>query len=138
MGTANKALQKKQKAAYIKALRLGVSHDTAAGHARVHRATAFRWRKLGEEGNPDHVQFFEDCLDAVSSVEMSCLANVRGAGDDGDWRAAAFILERRFHKSWSKNERRELSVSGTVPVVMDAPALGDVAANLTKKDPSDE
>lgn len=116
-------------------LRQGVYRDTAVLASRVGLSTFYRWMEQGvdqvveRDGRKVRIKakrLFRDFRDAVeqadAEAEAMCVATVRSAayeltrGADGnpvirvkDWRAAAFILERKFGKRWAQFVDPELA-----------------------------
>ncbi len=73
----------------------------------IHRSTWYEWRERPE---------IEARLDrALAIAESRLLDSIREAGRD-DWRASAWILERRYPETWSK--RSEVQAAGSVEVVV--------------------
>jgi len=84
--------------AFLDAFRNGVTVETAAAVAGVHRATVYRWQAEGEQASssPKHA-FSKAMLRAWGERQVALVQTIRRAAEaeeGGDWRAAAFILER--------------------------------------------
>jgi hypothetical protein len=69
---------------------VGVGYSTFAG-----------WMAAAESGDPEYQDFLEHITHAQAEAAQRLLAKVEGAADD-DWRAAAWILERRFPEHFAK------------------------------------
>lgn len=67
----------------------------------ISEATFHRWRKE----HPDFGEMVEQAL-GVSEARL-----VNKIAETEDWRAAAWILERRFPDSWTKREQIDMNVS---------------------------
>jgi hypothetical protein len=93
------------------ALRAGAHMEQAATYAGVHRSTAYRWVARGEAD--DTQQRFRDFAAAVreaeAGFEIASLELISRAGDD-DWRARAWLIERRRPRRWGR--RKALEVVG--------------------------
>lgn len=86
----------------VAALRKGATVAIAAQFAGIGESTAYEWRARGRAGDPFYRKFAEDWDEAVSGGAIELLEHVRVAGDDGDWRAAAWLLERRHPSQYGK------------------------------------
>ncbi|MCY4129600.1 MAG: hypothetical protein OXG15_10245, partial [Gammaproteobacteria bacterium] len=82
-------------AQYISA---GLLDKNAARLAGIGVRTFYYWLSKAEEENaePKYVQFREAMELARINFEHHHLQIIAQAGHNGDWRASAFILERRF------------------------------------------
>ena len=87
----------------LKAIRIGITFERAAELHRVSRATIYRWRNEDPE-------FDKDVLEAVVYSEAILLQRINDKTAD-DWKAAAWILERRHPEQYS--QRREIDVTVT-------------------------
>ena len=97
----------KKVAELVAAVETGVSIESACSIAGIHRSTWYEWRERPE---------IEARLDrALAIAESRLIDSIREAGRD-DWRASAWILERRYPETWSK--RSEVQAAGSVEVVV--------------------
>jgi len=87
----------------IEAIRVGITFERAAELHRIHRTTILTWRNEDPE-------FDKDILEAVAYSEAILLQRIADKSTD-DWRAAAWILERRHPEQYS--QRREIGVTVT-------------------------
>ena len=87
----------------LEAIRIGITFERAAELHRVSRATIYRWRNEDPE-------FDKDVLEAVVYSEAILLQRINDKTTD-DWKAAAWILERRHPNQYSP--RREIDVTVT-------------------------
>ena len=80
----------------MQALRSGLSYQSAAKLAGISPSTLMDRRATDDD-------FYLACEQAITEFE-SRLVNIvdRAAQVDGDWKAAAWILERKFKKDWAK------------------------------------
>jgi hypothetical protein len=92
----------------MQALRSGLNYTSAAKLAGISPA-AFIDRRATDD------DFYLACEQAITEFE-SRLVNIvdRAAQVDGDWKAAAWILERRFKKDWAKETQGEDSTPAKV------------------------
>lgn len=122
----------------LDAIRAGASRTTAAEAAGIGRATLLEWLARGEGRDPDREQtdelatFAVEVRAAESELETSMIAHIRAAseGDRPDWRAAAWLLERRFPDRWGRSTRVEVAGKDGAPILLggvdlDAPSLSD-------------
>ncbi len=96
----------------VRAIRAGNYPEVAAGHAGVHPATYYRWMERGalEGSAPEddpYRQFRSEVERAIADAEAAEVGLVIKAARDGDWRAAAWLLERRFGDRWGRRDRLE-------------------------------
>jgi len=97
----------KKVAELVAAVETGVSIESACSIAGIHRSTWYEWRERPE---------IEARLDrALAIAESRLIDSIREAGRD-DWRASAWILERRYPETWSK--RSELQAGGSLEIVV--------------------
>lgn len=86
-------------------LRSGMSYQAAATQAGLALSTVNSWRESDEE--------FAELFDAaVDYAEAVMLAEIRQQGRAReDWRATAWILERRFPERWALRKEIDMSVN---------------------------
>jgi len=133
----------------IEALELGNSIEGACAYAGIGTTTYFRWLEVGE-ADEEHDQetpyreFRDDALRAQGVAEQSLVAEIRRAGTGfvdpetrqrkgNDWRAAAFLLERRHPDRWGQRQNVKHSGNvrtGKVVVPVDSNRLGEVSEIL--------
>lgn len=120
----------------VDGLKAGLPIRHACALAGIDTAQFYRWRTRGEtaaEGSTWR-QFFLDCEGAQAEMVKGSLAVITQAATDGDWRAAAWKLERRMPEQFGARERPAAS-SG--PVVIElawpgspAPALAAASSTV--------
>jgi hypothetical protein len=91
----------------LQGLESGLSIESACALAGIHRSTWYEWRNRPE--------LQEQIEAAMVKAEAALLESVRVAGQS-DWRAAAWILERRFSSTWAK--KSEVQTDGTLEVIV--------------------
>jgi transposase-like protein len=106
-------------------VRRGAYRETACAAAGVSPRTLRQWLRRAGEGGPHSARYrkFADALDkAEAEAEMVTAAAILRAGQ-GDWRALAWILERRGPQRWSPKHAVDLKhdVAGTLSELL---ALG--------------
>jgi len=91
----------------------GVPLETAARAGGVTYQTLNNWMRRGAEGEAPFASFRAEVEEARAISEANLVALMRQAaveGSAGEWRAAAWLLARRWPERWS--EKRQLQVSG--------------------------
>lgn len=80
----------------MEALRLGATYEIAAEYAGISRSTLYNWMEKGKEQKSGQYRTF---LDSIKTAEargaIANLAMIESAAKSGDWKAAAWRLERR-------------------------------------------
>lgn len=76
----------------LEALRLGLSYETAAKLAGVSKVTLYNWRE-------EHEDFATECEQVIAQCEQRLVEVVDRATLD-DYKAAQWMLERRFPRTW--------------------------------------
>ena len=86
----------------LMALRRGSFPSTAAEAAGVPKQTFSDWmRKGARQRRGIYKEFYERVLEAMAEGEIRALGKVQAAADR-DWKAAAWLLERRFRARWAR------------------------------------
>lgn len=82
---------------FCKAIQLGMTYKLSCAYVGISEPTFYRW--LQEAEKPTGRKAQKDFRDALKTAEAKgaahSLAVIRRAADDGNWTAAAWILERR-------------------------------------------
>lgn len=86
-------------------LRAGLHPDTAANLAGVDPSSLSLWMKRGAEGVKNFKEFREEVHKALAECEAGSLIRINKAAQAGDWRAAAWTLERRFNERWGRKDK---------------------------------
>lgn len=129
--------------AIVQALRAGAYIEDAAEAAGVGESTVYAWIKRGQEYAPDlakglasvpashrpYVEFAEAVEKARASAVVFNIALIRQAAIAGNWKAAAWWLERTRPGQYGRQIRVDANVKGKVP------ALG--SADLSMLDDGD-
>ena len=86
-------------------LREGIPRFAAATQSGISKATFYRWMNEDEE-------FREDVEAAVDFAEAVMVSQIKTMGHSrDDWRAIAWLLERRFPDRWGLKREVEVAVS---------------------------
>lgn len=92
------------------AILVGSTYEAAAQYAGVNYSTFRMWMKRGEDGKGrKFVEFLETVETANASAQVYFATNIKSAATAGDWRAAAWMLERRFKQDYAAKQEVEHS-----------------------------
>ena len=110
----------------------GISLEGAAELANVSPSTAYEWfqRGLGEDprgrgSSRAFAEFAESLTRARAEAELREMRAIVKAAAEGDWRAAAWRLERRYPKQYGRQQRVEHSTADGKPLKVDISILSD-------------
>jgi len=105
-------------------LRKGCTIEAACQAANIGRSTYYTWL--------DEIPQFKEFVNATESdVEANLLDQI---ANYGDWRAAAWILERRYPQRWG--QKRELDVNVTKQTGVDV--VAGMLNHIIKKESTDQ
>ena len=104
------------------ALRLGATYRAAAGYAGVSEDTLTRWRA-------NSAGFAENVRSSEATAAIGWLAIIQRAAQAGDWRAAAWLLARRYPHEYGPSAAFFLHHDGEVDV-HDSSARDRIAGRL--------
>jgi len=98
----------------ITALRAGHYRETAAAYGGISYETLRQWLKRAENptDHPEYPAFRDAVCEAEAQAEVADLALIRRAASDGEWRAAAWRLERKHPERWGQRAKVEVEHSG--------------------------
>jgi len=127
--------------AIVQALRVGAYIEDAAESAGVAESTVYAWISRGQEHAPDlgtpiskvpkaqrvYVEFAESVEKARAGAVVFNLAMIRQAASNGDWKAAAWWLERTRPGQYGRQLRVDADVKGmpSRPEAVDLSMLTD-------------
>lgn len=82
----------------------------ASRAAGIYWQTLAAWLKRGEKDDAAGVKskfavLYRRVQDCNAEFEAKCVARIDAAAKAGDWKADAFLLERRFPERWGKKDR---------------------------------
>lgn len=100
------ALTPEVSAVIVRAVHLGMPWRLASGLANVSERTVYGWLKRGKAGEEPYLQFLQDVKRAEKLAIEHALQVIRKAADAGDWKPAAWLLERRAFESFGHERRR--------------------------------
>jgi hypothetical protein len=120
LGRRSRLLDTRVKERIVKATRAGLSPSSTADYAGIGRSTYFDWLRRGRVASESmaagvHVGASElpflDLLDSIrqirADIEVETLRVIENSAKEGQWRAAAWLLERAFPQRWGPSRRRE-------------------------------
>ena len=89
----------------IEGVSRGLTMKNAASYGGISYSTLNRWRRRGEDSNEDDefCQFWKRLERAKGEAALRLLNCVNSAAESGEWKAATWILERRYPDEWGKN-----------------------------------
>jgi hypothetical protein len=88
----------------VQAVAIGATYEMAANFAGISYKTFERWRQRAEDapdGSPLAVLRMR-LLEAEGRAAIGWLARIEAAANGGDWRAAAFKLERKYPETYGR------------------------------------
>lgn len=86
-------------------LRQGMSQSAAISQSGIGKTTFYNWLKDDEQFKAD-VESAEDFAEAVQIAQIKALGEAKM-----DWRAYAWLLERRFPDRWSAKRETEVTIN---------------------------
>jgi len=97
------------------AVRRGLTYKNAASYAGISYATLNRWRIEGRERDDESeiCQFWKALQQANGEAAFRLIGCIDSAAEAGDWKAATWILERRFPDDWGKRVGSEIDPEET-------------------------
>lgn len=96
------------------AVRLGAPLYMAARAGGVSATTLGEWKRRGRDGEEPFASFLCAIKRAEAEAATTALGVIRGAAEAGTWQAAAWLLERRFAKTFAL--RREVKAPAEPPL----------------------
>ena len=105
-------------------LRKGCTIEASCQAANINKRTYYRWM--------EEIPEFREFVNATESdVEAALIDNISSYGD---WRASAWILERRFPQRWG--QKRELDVNVTKQTGVDV--VAGMLTNIIKQESTNQ
>ena len=94
----------------VDALKAGYTRRNACALVGISHQTLYNWLDRGAEGEQPFADFRMSILSGEAKAASEAVDEIRKAGRDGDWRASAWFLARRFPEAWS--ERHQVTHEG--------------------------
>jgi hypothetical protein len=109
------------------ALASGVYRQDAARYNGIGTTTFYRWMEVGEADheagvNSPQALLWEGVIQAEAKAKLRLSALISGAAVD-DWKAAAWMLERKYPEEYGRRDRTEIPQAP--PPTMDLTGLSD-------------
>ncbi len=81
----------------IQAIQMGATYEIAAEHAGICRKTLYSWIEKGKTASrgSKHYTFLHDFRKAEARAAITSLTTIQREIQNGDWKAAAWFLDRR-------------------------------------------
>jgi len=105
-------------ARFCKGLRLGCAYVECCGLAGISEAAWREWRTRGEAGEEPFAAFLAEATRAEAEGSLARMQLIRDAAER-DWRAAAWIQERRYPERYG---RHRVEVTGANGAAVQPPA----------------
>lgn len=96
----------------------GASHETAASCARIPPTTLAGWLRRGRAGEPGYEALALDVDQARAQIELRLVSYVRQSAENGQWQAAAWLLERVWPERYGKRAVEAAAASEGLRVVV--------------------
>ena len=99
--------------AVLELVRQGCTHKVAALRAGISESTFYTWIAKGKVARSGIYREFVNDLELAEAVAEGTLTLQMRAHAAREWRATAWMLERRFPETWK--ERKEIAVEQEIP-----------------------
>jgi len=127
-------LTEQREAILLKAIEEGMPLKHAAMLAGISYDSLNRWRIRGEsEYAPPEFRDFCNALQRSEAIAMQRLVGRIGDAGKSDWRAAAWILERRFREEFAKTQQVEHSGPQGQPIQTQTTVEPEVLQRIRKQ-----
>lgn len=107
-------LDKELQDRFIAAIQAGNDKKVAAQMVGIGETTLYRWLSEGskEDADQEFREFRELVIRAEAQAEVSKVAQVTIAVNNGEWKAATWWLERKHPERWAQTQRIQTEISG--------------------------
>jgi hypothetical protein len=102
----------------MQALSVGATHRITCEYAGISQETLYTWLDKGREGKEPYLEFFEQFTRTQGRTAVKWLAQIEQAASQGDWRALAWKLERRYPQEFSATAKVEHGMDPEKPLVI--------------------
>lgn len=103
--------------------------ETSCAHVGIHKSTFYEWLRAGQLPGATRLQreFSDAIMKAEAEAEIRALAVIGTAAQSGDWKAAAWILERRSKWRWHQEVvmQRQIEINEAINRICQAFPAGD-------------
>lgn len=95
----------------IEAVTLGCTYSIAASYAQIHESTIYMWLSKGRDASEGiYYEFYREVKYAEGISAVRSLAAIAQSAKDGNWTAAAWLLERR-HGYTKESDRPSIDIT---------------------------
>ena len=118
-------LTPKLKKDFLDAIAAGSHYEPACAYVGISYRTFRDWMQRGQgehktrKSSEEYVQFAQAVQAAEAKGEISAIAAIRGATKK-EWRAAAWMLERRHSDRWASTQRLQVQLEAELNAIYDA------------------
>lgn len=96
----------------IEALRSGMPKTKAAELCGISRSILYEWISRGENGDTEYVDISDTIKKAQADFVKEALSKIKEAGDNKQWQAYAWLLERMFRREFGRLDKVALTDPG--------------------------
>lgn len=98
----------------VLAIKAGNYAKIAAAMVGISEATYYSWLEQAKQpdATPELLEFLESVERAEAEAEISAVARIKQASDNGTWQAASWLLERKHGERWGRNDKIRQEISG--------------------------
>jgi hypothetical protein len=86
----------------VEAFRVGATHAIACEYAGIVKETMYQWFEKAAQGREPYVTCAAQVKRSQGVAAVGWLAKIEQAASAGDWRAAAWKLERRYPEEYGR------------------------------------
>lgn len=90
----------------LKAVAAGLPNKTAAELAGIDERTLYNWKRRGKAGEEPFLQFLQSLRAHQARAVREAMQTINHAAKRGEWRAAAWWLERRHPDEYGSERKR--------------------------------
>jgi len=124
MGRKSKLTPERQKL-FVDAVSAGNYIETAAELAGVTNVTFYNWMKRGRQTQSGkYFEFLNAIKKAEARAEVMRVSRIAKAGQEGNWQADAWYLERRYPDRWGRRQRLEHTGKNGGPIIVTEIIIG--------------
>ena len=117
------------------ALAIGATFELAARYAGISPRTFTRWRSQAEQAKPGTAlaELRDRLTQAEARAAIGWLVHIEQAARAGDWRAAAFMLERRYPEAFGRRVQADVRLQAHQIAEEIAQEIGIPAADIIRE-----
>ena len=117
------------------ALSIGATFELAARYAGISPRTFARWRSQAEQAKPGTplAQLRDRLTQAEARAAIGWLVHIEQAARTGDWRASAFMLERRYPEAFGRRVQADVRLQAHQIAEEIAQEIGIPAADIIRE-----